>query len=92
MQVTETHAFKNVAKKLHANQRKILDIAIKDILTNLQIGKVKTGDLKDVYVYKFNMNAQLMLLGYKYTDTELKLIYLGVHENFYRDLKKIIVK
>ena len=36
------------------------------------------------------MNRQLILLAYEFFETEqiIKLLALGSHENFYRDLKR----
>jgi hypothetical protein len=41
-------------------------------------------------VYKFNMVGQLTLLGYSVEAKKLILTFvdIGVHENFYRDVKR----
>ncbi len=54
------------------------------------IGDAKVGDLAGVRVYKFKMNGQLILLAYEVFGSEdvIKLLALGSHENFYRDLKR----
>jgi mRNA-degrading endonuclease RelE of RelBE toxin-antitoxin system len=46
--------------------------------------------LANLHVYKFRSQNQLYLLGYT-VDEDIRLIYLeavGLHENFYRDLKR----
>ncbi|MBY0273139.1 MAG: type II toxin-antitoxin system RelE/ParE family toxin [Alphaproteobacteria bacterium] len=45
--------------------------------------------LQKVYLHKFKMNKSLHLLAYTWDNEEnlLTLLQLGVHENFYRDLK-----
>ncbi|WP_375646672.1 type II toxin-antitoxin system RelE/ParE family toxin [Bartonella sp. TT29SHDZB] len=89
MQVLQTHSFKKTVKKLHANQKKDLDQAVRVIMKTPTIGQAKTGDLSGVFVYKFKMAKQLTLLAYSYEDhtITLTLLALGSHENFYRDLK-----
>lgn len=46
-----------------------------------------TTDLASVFVYKFKMQRQEMLLAYEWNPKERLLSALGV-QNFYRDLKK----
>ena len=68
----------------------ILDKAIQDIMANVEIGDLKTGDLAGIRVYKFKVNQNLQLLAYSYLP-ETEILYLleyGSHENFYRDLKR----
>ena len=78
-------------KKLHQNQKKDLDKAVKELIDNPLLGEQKKGDLSFLRVHKFNMVKQLTLLGYSYEDgtVTLELIALGSHENFYRDIKKV---
>jgi len=90
MQILQSATFTKQVKKLHKNQKKDLDQAIKEIVKNPSIGEMKKGDLSGIQVYKFNMVKQLMLPAYEFNDDEVELILLalGAHENFYRDLKK----
>ncbi len=90
MIVIEKPSFKKVTKKLKKNQRHDLEIAVKEIIANIEIGMQKKGDLAGVRVYKFKMVGQLMLLAYTYEDDTITLTLLGLgsHENFYRDLKR----
>lgn len=49
---------------------------------------LKKGDLKGVFVHKFNLQNQMYLLAYHLIKEEiLELIMLGPHGNYYRDLK-----
>ncbi len=89
MQILQTNTFKKSAKKLYPNQKTELDEAVRIIIKNPLIGVEKAGDLGGVRVYKFHMSNQLNLLAYAF-DTNIPsitLLALGVHENFYRDLK-----
>jgi mRNA-degrading endonuclease RelE of RelBE toxin-antitoxin system len=81
-------AFKHRYKKLHPNQKMFVNNAIEDIKINPQLGTQKKGDLAGVYVYKFDCIDQQFLLAYEFDPETRILIALGVHENFYRDLKR----
>ena len=88
----QTQSFKKAVKKLHKNQKSDLDKAVKALMEDPLLGEQKKGDLAFLRVYKFKMVKQLTLLGYSYENgtVVLELIALGLHENFYRDVKKII--
>lgn len=79
-------AFKKAYKKLHPQQKEKVNDAICDIIKNPKIGQEKKGDLAGVFVYKFKLSRQEMLLAYEWMPMERLLLALGVHENFYRDL------
>jgi hypothetical protein len=81
--------FKRSYKKMHANRKKEINAAILAIVENPEIGELKKGDLAGVYVYKFQCINQLMLLSYEYDPVTRILLYLGVHENFFRDMKRL---
>ena len=89
MDILQTPLFKRQTKKLHRNQKKDLDMAIREIIANLSLGDFKKGALSSIQVYKFKMVSQLTLLAYEVYESQLRLelIALGSHENFYRDLK-----
>lgn len=91
IRVLQTPTFKKAVKKLHKNQKKDLDKAVKMLIENPCLGEPKKGDLAFLRVYKFKIVKQLSLLGYSYQDGTviLELIALGSHENFYRDIKNI---
>lgn len=80
--------FNRKYKKLHAQEKKEVDNAIRAIVENPKIGQEKRGDLSGLFVYKFKINIQEMLLAYEWDEKSRTLVALGVHENFYRDLKK----
>jgi len=80
--------FKRAYKKLYANEKAAVDDAIRAVIKNPKIGQEKRGDLVGVFVYKFKIHHQEMLLAYEWSEAERLLLALGVHENFYRDLKK----
>jgi len=93
MQVLQTPTFKKAVKKLHANQKKDLDKAIKSLMKEPLLGELKKGDLSFLRVHKFKMAKQLTLLGYSYQEDKviLELIALASHENFYRGCSEFCV-
>jgi mRNA-degrading endonuclease RelE of RelBE toxin-antitoxin system len=88
--VLQTPTFEKAVKKLKPNQKKDLDVAVKELMAKPTLGEQKKGDLTFLRVYKFKMNKQLTLLGYSFDDGTLilELMALGSHENFYRDIKR----
>ena len=88
IQVFQTPLFSKIKKKLKKNQIKDLDNAVREIIKNPELGEQKKGDLADVWVYKFRMVDRENLLAYQWDEKTRTLIALGVHENFYRDIKK----
>ena len=85
--IKQMPAFRKTYKKLHVNEKIKVDDAIRTIVKNPKIGQEKRGDLSGVYVYKFKIDKQELLLAYEWNFRERLLLALGVHENFYRDLK-----
>jgi mRNA interferase RelE/StbE len=92
MKTVQTPHFRRSYKKLHANQFKSVNEAIRHILSDISCGEEKRGDLAGVRIYKFRVLEQQFLPAYEFDNETLFLLALGVHENFYRDLKKSKVK
>lgn len=86
--IRQMPTFKRVYKKLNTNDKTVVDNAIRAIIENPKIGEEKKGDLVGVFVHKFKIHHQEMLLAYEWSKADRLLLALGVHENFYRDLKK----
>lgn len=94
LQILVTPTFVKTAKKLHAKDKGVVDNAVKEIAANPAIGEEKNGDLAGVFVHKFKLNKQEVLLAYrlqpdKFKPEALVLLSLGSHENFYLDLKRL---
>lgn len=88
MRILVTPTFARRVKKLHHEQKAVLDEAVRVIASRPETGETKVGDLAGVQVYKFRMGDLLCLLAYRVLDENtLKLLMVGPHENFYRDLK-----
>ena len=89
MRILITPTFERAVKKLHKQQKAALDEAVRTIVGQTEAGETKVGDLAGVQVYKFRMGNLLCLLAYRILDENtLKLLMVGPHENFYRDLKR----
>ena len=90
MRLLVTPTFARAVKKLHLRQKTDLDEAVGAISADPGIGEAKLGDLAGVHVYKFRMASQPCLVAYRMLDEEtVKLLMVGPHENFYRDLKRV---
>ncbi len=90
LMIKQSSSFKKTVKKLSALQKQVLDKEVKKLLIDPTIGARKKGDLDFLRVHKFKCLKQEFLLGYMHQESEmiLTLLKLGVHENFYRDIKK----
>ena len=89
MRILVTPTFQRTAKKLHRRQKAALDEAVRAVAAQPDVGETKVGDLAGVKVYKFPMGKLHCLLAYRVLDEHtLKLLMVGPHENFYRDLKR----
>ena len=92
--VSATTTFEKSVKKLHSKDKKTVDSAVRNIATQPGIGNAKKGDLTGVYVYKFKINKQEVLMSYQIlgspgsVNAEMVLLALGSHENFYTKLKR----
>ena len=82
--------FDRAIKKILPVEKKALDLAVKTVIANPLIGEMKTGDLSGIQVYKFRYLKEQMLLAYAVSLDRSRIVLMGygVHENFYRDLKR----
>ena len=87
-EIRQMPAFRKAYKKLPGAHKSIVNEAIRAIVRNPEAGEEKKGDLVGVFVYKFKINHQQIVLAYEWDPESSILLALGVHENFYRDLKR----
>jgi len=87
MNVIQSPQFARKIKKFHKKQKETLDIHIRKVIDNPQLGQEKKGDLKGIFVYKFKIQYIQYLLAYRFLKNRIELITVGPHENYYRDLK-----
>ncbi|MGB6972025.1 MAG: type II toxin-antitoxin system RelE/ParE family toxin [Desulfobulbales bacterium] len=90
MRVYQSRSFERKVKKFTKKEKNCLDNEIKEIVRNPSIGFEKKGDLRGVFVHKFKIKTTLYLLAYRLVADGLELIMIGVHENYYRDLKSYL--
>ena len=89
MRLLYRHATIELSGKMHQQQKVSLGDAVQAIAQNPELGESKVGDLLGVKVYKFMLQRQPCLLAYRVIDLQtIKLLMVGPHENFYRDLKR----
>ncbi len=87
MKIYQSRIFEDKVKKFSNQEKEILDDEIKKIVENPLIGEEKKGDLRGVYVYKFTIRSLQYLLSYRMLKSDLELIMIGPHQNYYRELK-----
>ncbi len=92
MKIYQSRSFENKVKKFNKKEKNDLDNEIKQIAQNPSIGIEKKGDLRGVFVHKFKIKTTLHLLSYRVVADGIELIMIGVHENYYRDLKSYLKK
>lgn len=82
--------FKRAYKKLTPKQQERVKEEIKRIIAEPTIGVEKKQDLKGIFVHKFKISTQQYLLAYMFDPITLTLVFVGVHENYYRNLKNYL--
>jgi len=87
MKIYQSKLFEKKIKKMSKAEKTALDRKVKNIAENPNVGEEKKGDLKGVFVHKFKLKTNLYLLAYRKAGSDLELIMIGPHENYYRDLK-----
>jgi mRNA-degrading endonuclease RelE of RelBE toxin-antitoxin system len=87
MKIYQSKLFEKKIKKMSKAEKTALDREVKNIAENPNVGDEKKGDLKGVFVHKFKLKTNLYLLAYRKAGSDLELIMIGPHENYYRDLK-----
>lgn len=89
-EITQSPLFAKQKKKLRKNRIRDLDEAVRTIAREPETGRLKTGDLSGIRVYKFQSMQEQFLLAYEVVENHLYLYAFGSHENFYRKLKKYL--
>ena len=90
MKIYESRSFENKVKKLSKQEKELLDDEIRKIADNPLIGEEKKGDLRGIYVHKFRIKSLQYLLSYRMIRSDMELIMIGPHENYYKDLKSYL--
>lgn len=95
--------FRQFVKKQHAPLQLAIEDAVDEICADLNLGEAKTGDLQGIRVHKFTHKKQEYLIAYRppadegtsVGGIEIELLIIdfyqvGVHENFYANLKSYL--
>ena len=90
MKIYQSRLFEKKVKVMTTAEKETLDREVRNIAENPSIGEEKKGDLKGVFVHKFKLKTNLYLLAYRKSGTDLELVMIGSHENYYRDLKSYL--
>ena len=90
MKILQSRSFERKVKKFTEQEKKALDKQILKIAENPSVGGEKKGDLRGVYVHKIKIRITQYLLSYRFVGTDIELIMIGAHENYYRDLKNYL--
>jgi mRNA-degrading endonuclease RelE of RelBE toxin-antitoxin system len=91
MKLLYSSNFSKNLKKLNKNLFDELQLNLKKIINEPNIGSLKKGGLSNLRVLKFKFNNLQYLICYEVIDDEnIKVIYFGVHENFYQNLKNYL--
>lgn len=90
MNIYQSRSFETKVKKMSNSEKDTLDREIRRIAENLGIGEEKKGDLRGVFVHKFKLKTIQYLLAYRKFGSDLELLMIGPHENYYRDLKQYL--
>lgn len=87
MKIFQSSSFGKKIKKFKKKEKLELDNAVNEIAQNPSIGTEKKGDLRGIFVHKFNIFKTEFLISYRMVGDDIELITIGPHENYYRDLK-----
>lgn len=90
IEIQQTRTFKKTFNRLSDKQKDLVDEEIGRIVDNPELGERKKGDLSHLWVHKFKIDGQQVLLGYSWNEIGLviTLMNIGPHENFYQEAKK----
>lgn len=83
-EIIQSPLFARQKKRLHKNQIKDLDEAVRKIIQDPEIGNKKGGELSGVRVHKFKSMNSVILLAYEVIESSIFLYTFGSHQNFYR--------
>ena len=87
MRIVQSRIFEKKVRRFRKQEKEVLDEQVRNILKDPRIGQEKRGELRGVFVHKFNIYNTQHLLSYRFKgDDILDLIMIGPHENYYRDL------
>ena len=90
MRIYQSRSFEKKVKKMSKPEKDSLDQEIRSIADDPSVGEEKKGDLRGVFIHKFEFKSTQCLLAYRKVGEDLELLMIGPHENYYRDLKQYL--
>jgi len=90
VKIYQSRSFEKKVKKMSTSEKNALDRAVKRIAEDPSGGEEKKGDLRGVFVYKYKLKTVQYSLAYRRIGDDLELVMIGLHENYYRDLKQYL--
>jgi len=90
MKIYQSRSFEKRIRRMHKQEKGVLDREIRNISEDPSIGEEKRGDLRGIFVHKFRIKEAEYLLAYRMVGEDLELMMMGPHENYYRDLTKYL--
>ena len=90
MRIYQSRSFEKKVKKMSKPEKDSLDREIRSIADDPSVGEEKKGDLRGVFIHKFKLKTTQYLLAYRKVGEDLELLMIGLHENYYRDLKQYL--
>lgn len=97
MQTSFKRPFAQYVKKAHKPLRLAIQDEVEVVCEAPEVGELKVGDLAGIRVHKFRFNRQEYLMAYRPPAKSAPLEFLiidfyqvGVHENFYDELKQYL--
>jgi hypothetical protein len=97
MQTNFKRPFNQYVKKAHKPLRLAIEDEVEVVCEAPEVGELKVGDLAGIRVHEFRFNRQEYLMAYRLPAKSAPIEFLiidfyqvGVHENFYKELKKYL--
>lgn len=82
--------FKKFVKKQTRSLQLVMEDEVEKIIITPNIGETKKSDLTGFRVHKFAHRKQKFLIAYRPQNADIVFYKIGLHENFYRELKKYL--
>ena len=80
--------FRKFVKKQTRAFQLVIEDEVEKICSGAEQGGIKKGDLAGLKVHKFTFSKRPYLIAYTMEGSDIFFYMVGVHENFYRELKK----
>jgi mRNA-degrading endonuclease RelE of RelBE toxin-antitoxin system len=97
MKIDYKRPFAQFVKKVSKPLQLVIEDKVLEVCKRPDLGERKTGDLREIWVYKFRFNKQEYLMAYRLgkCNKGIDLIWIsfyqiGSHENFYSGLKRFL--